>query len=198
MAYNRLSAQKNNNNPVRVTATSIFAIHGDLDGETTDQTEFVEREQFIGLVIGGEQFLFPISAVREIIMLIPITFVPNAPKYIEGVINLRGSILPAVNMRKMMGFPRGEVTAAARMIVVRFQEVNCALLVDGITYVTALLPSEIQQQSLPGKGGGAEFIGGIAKHGNKVCGIIDMTRILRDLFPANDQDSQPDDKKASA
>lgn len=173
--------------PFRVTANSIFAIHGDLDGENSEPVEFVEREQFIGLLIGGEEFLLPISAVREIIMLIPITFVPNAPRFIEGVINLRGTILPAVNMRKMMGFGRGDVLPAARMIVVRFQDVSFALLVDGITYVTALLPTEIQQQSLPGKGNGADLIGSIAKHGNKVCGIIDMARILRELTSSTDQ-----------
>ena len=77
---------KNFVSPLGSVKDSIFAIHGDLDGEKL--SEFQEREQFIGLSIGTEEFLLPIAVVREIIMLPPITFVPNAPEYVEGVINL--------------------------------------------------------------------------------------------------------------
>jgi purine-binding chemotaxis protein CheW len=157
--------------------SSIFAIHGDLDGE--QRGEFQEREQFIGLIIGPEEFLLPIAAVREIIMLPPITFVPNCQEFVDGVINLRGTILPALNMRKMMAFPRGEATKDARVIIVRHEGVTFGLIVDGITYVVALLPSEIETQSLPGKGTGAEFIAQVAKHGRKVCGILDLQRVLK-------------------
>lgn len=157
--------------------SSIFAIHGDLDGEK--QEDFQEREQFIGLLIGSEEFMLPISAVREIIMLTPITFVPNSPEYVDGVINLRGTILPALNLRKMMGFARGDTTGSARIIIARFEGVTFGLLVDGITYVVALLPSEIENQTPPGKGSGAEFIGSMSKQGNKICGILDLQRILK-------------------
>jgi purine-binding chemotaxis protein CheW len=180
------------------TPSSIFAIHGDLDGEKAHGGDFVEREQFIGLIVGAEEFLLPISAVREIIMLVPITFVPNAPEFIDGVINLRGTILPAVNMRKMMGVPRGDITSAARIIVVRIEDVTCALLVDGITYVIALLPSEIEHQTLPGKGTGAEFLGSIAKNGAKVCGILDLTRVLRALAPAGLEDNEDEASSQAA
>ena len=181
----------NDDNPLLgklgATKESIFAIHGDLDGEK--QEEFQERERFIGLIVGSEEFLLPISAVREIIMLSPITFVPNAPPFVDGVINLRGSIIPAVNMRKMMGLPRGEATGvargnqasaptSARIIIVRFEGITFALIVDGITYVIALLPSDIETQSLPGKSSGAEFIGSVSKQGSKICGILDLQRIL--------------------
>ena len=165
----------------RSVVGSMFAIHGDLDGDQVKKGEFIEREQFIGLLVGKEEFFLPIAAVREIIMLVPITYVPNAPQFIDGIMNLRGNILPAVNLRKMMGLPRGDVTASARVIVVRNEESTYALLVDGITYVIALTPSEIEQQTLPGKGPGAELIGSLANHGSKVTGIIDVTRILRAL-----------------
>lgn len=157
--------------------SSIFAIHGDLDGEK--QSEFVEREQFIGLVIGKEEFMMPIASVREIIMLAPITYVPHAPEFVEGVINLRGSILPVINVRKMMGMSRSKLTVAARIIITRAEDVAFGILVDGITYVMALLPNEIEHQSLPGKGTGAEFIGSISKQGEKISGILDVSRILR-------------------
>ena len=155
----------------------LFSVHGDLDGEKV--SEFQEREQFIGLCIGTEEFFLPIAAVHEIIMLPPITYVPNSSEFIDGVINLRGTILPALNMRKMMGFERGEKTANARIIIGRFQGITFGMIVDGITYVVSLLPTEIEVQSLPGKGTGAEFIGGLSKQGAKICGILDLVRVLK-------------------
>lgn len=157
--------------------SALFAIHGDLDGEK--KSEFQEREQFIGLVVGKEEFLLPIAVVSEIIMLSPITFVPNAPQFVDGVINLRGKIIPAINMRKMMGMPRGEPKAASRIIIARQDDITFGMLVDGITYVVALLPTEIEHQSLPGKSSGADYLGGVAKHGQKIQGIIDQARVLR-------------------
>lgn len=162
----------------------IFAIHGNLDGEK--ESDFQEREQFIGLVVGSEGFLMPIAEVREIIMLPPITFVPNSASFVDGVINLRGTIIPALNMRKMMGFPRAASDGAAkpgnssaRIIITKYESISFGLIVDGITYVVALLPNEIETQTLPGKGTGAEFIGSIAKQGAKVQGILDVQRILK-------------------
>ena len=169
---------------------SIFAVHGDLDGEK--ESGFQEREQFIGLVIGSEEFLLPIAAVREIIMLSPITFVPNAPVFVDGVINLRGTILPAINMRKLMGFPRGEQTAGSRIIIARSESITFGLLVDGITYVVALLPSDIEIQTLPGKGTGAEFIGGISKQGAKISGILDLVRVLKQAGGGGEDDEDED------
>lgn len=165
----------------------LFAIHGDLDGEKED--EFQEREQFIGLRIGQEEFLLPITAIHEIIMLTPITFVPHAPEFVDGVINLRGTIIPAVNMRKLMGVARGKPSGTSRIVITRFEGVTFGLLVDGITYVVSLLPSEIENQALPGKGTGAEFIGAISKQGNKIAGILDLARILKQVGGTLEDDS---------
>lgn len=154
---------------------SIFSIRGDLDGELAEG--FTERAQFIGMLIDEEEFLLPISVVSEIVMLKPITYVPESPRYIEGVFNLRGQILPAINIRKMMGLERGRTTPASRLIIAKHQELMVGILVDSITYVCALLPSEIEQRSLSGKSG-AELITQISKIGTKITGILDLDRIL--------------------
>jgi purine-binding chemotaxis protein CheW len=154
----------------------IFAVHGDLDGQNKD--EFQDRDQFIGIKIGKEEFLLPIAHVREIIMIAPITYVPFSPEFIDGVFNLRGSIVPIVNTRKLLGVERGGITAASRIIVTRYDNINFGLIVDGITYVRNLLPTEVEQRTLPGKGTGAEFITSICKQDNYICGILDLARIL--------------------
>ena len=154
----------------------LFAIRGSLDGETTQ--EFVEREQFIGLMVGDEEFYLSIATVNEIVMLLPITYVPRAEEFVEGVINLRGTILPAINLRKMIGLPRGEVTPSTRIVIANHETKSVGLIVDAITYVVALLPNEIEDQSLPGKNVGADIIHRISKHDEKITGILDLSKIL--------------------
>lgn len=159
----------------------IFSIRGDLDGEKSG--DFTEREQFIGVLIGEEEFLIPIQVVSEIVMLKPITFVPQGPHNIDGVINLRGRIIPAINLRKIMNVSRGEVTSATRIIIVSARVVEepdmvAGLLVDGITFVASLLPNQIQDQSIAGKTLGNDFISRLSKVEEKVTGIIDINRLV--------------------
>lgn len=154
----------------------IFAVRGSLDGEVGEQ--YSEKEQFIGLKIDDEEFYLPIAIVSEIVMLVPITFVPQSGKFIEGVINLRGTILPAINLRKMMNLPKGQASPATRIIIVKHLDLHVGIIVDAITYVISLYPSEIENQSLPGKTTGSDLISRISKNGDKVTGIIDITKVF--------------------
>jgi purine-binding chemotaxis protein CheW len=154
----------------------MFAIRGDLDGGK-DSQDFTAVKQFIGLLLGKEEFLLPIEVTNEIIMMHQLTFVPRAPRFIEGVINLRGTILPAINLRKMMGLPNEEPTAQSRIIVAHYEEVVVGLIVDGITYVISLTDEQLQNQSLS-RGNGAELISTISKRGNQVNGVLDIAKVL--------------------
>jgi purine-binding chemotaxis protein CheW len=178
----------------------LFTIRKSLDGEQS--TEFVDKEQFIGVKIGKEEFLLSIAVVNEIIMLPMITYVPNSPKYVEGVINLRGTILPVINIRKMMGLSQAEVSSTTRVIICRDEAINArvGLLVDAITFVVSLLPDEIVQQSLPSSNADSELITGISQSGSTVKGIIDLNKILSvasDGRSLNDDDDHVEDEAAA-
>ncbi|SMF13798.1 chemotaxis protein CheW [Pseudobacteriovorax antillogorgiicola] len=160
-------------------SNSMFAIRGDLDGGKETQ-DYADVKQFIGLHIGEEEFLLPIEVMNEIIMVNQLTFVPGAPRFIEGVINLRGTILPAINLRSMMGLKTAPPTSHSRIIIAHFEEIMIGLIVDGITYVISLKPDDVQNQTLPGKGPGTELISGISKRGEKVNGILDIAKIISD------------------
>jgi purine-binding chemotaxis protein CheW len=134
----------------------------------------------------------PISVVNDIVMLQPITLVPQSHIFIEGVINLRGTIMPAINLRKMMGLSRATVTPATRMIIIAHEETPLALLVDGITYVISLWATEIDDQSLPSRSLGADFIARISKGRDRIVGIIDPSKIL---FQMIDSDVLEESKK---
>lgn len=157
--------------------SSIFAIRGDLDGGK-DSADFSEVKQFIGLLIATDEFLLPIESVNEIIMINHMTFVPGAPRYVEGVINLRGKIIPAVNLRQVLGHPTILPTIASRIIITNFQGHLAGLLVDGITYVASLNPEESQPSGISAKGKGSEFISAIAKREDKMHGVLDIEKLF--------------------
>jgi purine-binding chemotaxis protein CheW len=174
-----------------LTEQSMFAIRGDLDGANTDNQDFTNIRQFIGLLIGKEEFLLPIEVTNEIIMMHQLTFVPRAPRYIEGVINLRGTILPAINLRQMLGLPNVIPTLQSRIIIAHYEEVMVGLIVDGITYVISLNADQMQQQVLPSKGTGTELISTISKRGNQVNGVIDIAKVLAETginYQVQDED----------
>jgi purine-binding chemotaxis protein CheW len=162
---------------------SMFTIHKDLDNDVPQQ-KYTDKEQFIGLTIGTEEFLLSILTIREIILLPEIAYVPNASDLIEGVINLRGTILPAVSMRKMMGMPRPESIKSARIVITKQENTSLGLIVDGITTVISLMPKDIQTHNLPKSGSEGQFIGSICKLHTKVKGIIDLNKVMTRLQPA--------------
>ena len=155
----------------------IFAIRGDLDG-SKDAEDYSQIRQFIGLVNGADEFLLPIELVDEIIMFNQLTFVPGAPQFVEGVINLRGKIVPAINLRKMMGLPSVTPTQSTRIIITHYEEMQIGIIVDGITYVIPLGVNQIDLKSLGGRGHGADLICGISKRGDKVNGILDIAKVV--------------------
>jgi purine-binding chemotaxis protein CheW len=154
----------------------LFAIRGNLDGDS--QLEFSEKEQFLGLIVTSEVFLLHISSVNEIVMLEPIRYVPGAPKFVEGVVNLRGTILPVLNLRRMFGHARGDVTPATRIVIVQAGSQAIGLLVDGISTVFALLPSEMAEHVFTGKGAGVDLISKVSKHHDRILGILDLDKIV--------------------
>jgi purine-binding chemotaxis protein CheW len=158
--------------------SGIFAIRKSLDGEQT--AEFIDKMQFIGIKIAGEEFLLSIDFINEIVMLPHITFVPNCAKYIEGVVNLRGTILPVINVRKMMGMSRGEPTVGTRIIICKEENLNLrvGLLVDNITFVVSLPPDGIDLASPPSAVSGYDLLSGVAKQGSVVSGVLDLNKIL--------------------
>ena len=156
---------------------SLFAIKGDLDG-TDDKQDFTDIRQFIGLLIGKEEFLLPIEFMNEIIMVPQITYVPSAPRFIEGVINLRGKILPAINLRQIIGLDTVLPGPQSRIIICHSEDIMIGLIVDGITYVVSLNPDQVQNQSVSNKRTGSEVISGISKRGDQVNGIIDIGKVV--------------------
>lgn len=136
--------------------------------------------QVVTFQLFGEVFALPILDVREIIRMTPITPVPQAPGFVEGVINLRGQILPIVDLRKRFGLAPQERTEETCIAVVELGSgVAVGLIVDAVREVESIPADSITPPpSLVAGSIGAEYIKGISNHADKMMIHIDLRRVF--------------------
>jgi purine-binding chemotaxis protein CheW len=134
--------------------------------------------QVVGFRIGRETFGLPIAMVREIVRVPEITSVPNAPEYIEGVINLRGRIIPVVDLRKRFGDKSAEASKKNRIVVVEMENRAIGLLVHAASEVLRIPPSEIEAPQNVFAEGEMSYITGVGKLKGRLVILLDLTRVL--------------------
>lgn len=135
--------------------------------------------QLVGIRIGRETFGLPISLVREIVRVPEITSVPNAPDYIEGVINLRGRIIPVVDLRKRFGEKITEPSKRNRIVVVEFESRRIGLIVNSASEVLKIAPSEIEAPHDVFQEGELNYITGVGKLKGRLVILLDLSKILQ-------------------
>jgi purine-binding chemotaxis protein CheW len=135
--------------------------------------------QVVGFRIGRETFGLPIAIVREIVRVPEITSVPNAPEYIEGVINLRGRIIPVVDLRKRFGQETATLNKKSRIVVVELNTRAVGLIVNSASEVLRLPPSEIEKPHNVFQEGELDYITGVGKLQGRLIILLDLNRILQ-------------------
>ena len=141
--------------------------------------------QHLGFRISTERFLLPVTHVREIIMLPTVTFVPRGPLAVEGILALRGEIMPVLNLRRLWGMEKGGPSNHTRVVILQVSEAGFGFIVDEITDFISLEPHQIE--AVPSNFFSAEYsiLEGVAKSGERVRGIVSVERMLR-LLPISD------------
>jgi purine-binding chemotaxis protein CheW len=135
--------------------------------------------QVVGFRIGAETFGVPISIVREIVRVPAITAVPNAPDYIEGVINLRGKIISVIDLRKRFGETNIQLTKKNRIVVVDLNERSVGLLVNSASEVLKIPPSEIEAPHDLFQDGEVDYVTGVAKLKGRLVILLDLNKVIR-------------------
>lgn len=142
-------------------------------------------EEYLQLVtfrIGDEEFAIPILSVEEIIRMVEITRLPNVPPFVEGVINLRGRVIPVIDLRKRFGLEAKERDERSRILVVTLgdgrDEKTVGLIVDSVSEVLRLPEENLEPISGMGTRVSAEYINGIGKVGERLIILLDVERIL--------------------
>jgi len=144
-----------------------------------DQSES-EGRNFVFFLLTGEKYAVCIESVQEIIKPKEITEIPHTPSYLRGVVNLRGKIVPVIDLRMRFGLPGSELTKAARIVVVCCQEQVLGLLVDAVLSVQPIPENKIETtpEMLSGPVA-SNFFDGIANLDNVIVAIIDLVKTLR-------------------
>lgn len=149
----------------------------------TPETE--ENVQMISFSIGAERFGVPILVVQEIIMMSTITEIPNAPDFVEGVINLRGNIIPVIDLRKRLrlrGYSQGTAFVqkpGTRILVVEIEENITGFIVDSVAKVITVPASRISPPpDIIVAGVQSLYISGVVHLDEGILVILDFRRIL--------------------
>lgn len=142
--------------------------------------------QLVTFRIGEEEFGVDILAVQEIIRLMQITMVPRAPEFIEGVINLRGKVIPVVNMRARFNKPEHKPDSSTRIVVMELGQKIVGFLVDGVSEVLRIPETTVEDPPPVVAGIGSEYIRGIGKLDNRLLILLDLDHLLGsiDFTPA--------------
>jgi len=135
--------------------------------------------QIVGFRIGRETFGLPISAVREIVRVPEITAVPNGFECIEGVINLRGQIIPVVDLRKRFGAKVIAPHKKNRIVVVESETRLIGLIVSSASEVLRIPPSEIEDPHNVFQEGDLSYIAGVGKLNGRLVILLDLKKILQ-------------------
>lgn len=133
----------------------------------------------VGFRIGPESFGVPISLVHEIVRVPEITSVPDAPEYVEGVINLRGRIISVVDLRKRFNEPVIARNKKNRIIVVEVERKMVGLIVDAASEVLKVPESDIEVPPRLFEEGEVNYVTGVGKYRGRLIVLIDLTRILQ-------------------
>jgi len=140
----------------------------------------MEKElHLVGFRVGRETFGVPISMVREIVRVPEITAVPNAAAFIEGVINLRGKIVPVVDLRKRFKDAAPETGRKMRILVAEVDGQAVGLIVNSASEVIKLPPSEVEVPRNVFSEGELSYISGVGKLGGRLILILDLSRVLQ-------------------
>jgi purine-binding chemotaxis protein CheW len=137
-----------------------------------------EEQQLVVFELSGESYGVDIGAVNTIIRMQSITHVPRAPEFVEGVINLRGSIVPVIGLRKRFGLSAFEETKASRIVVVETLAGLFGMIVDAVTETLSLPGDSIEPPSSIVTSTDSQYLRGVAKVDDRLIIMLDIQRIL--------------------
>ncbi len=142
----------------------------------------------VGFRVGRETYGVPITALHEIVRIPEITAVPDAPDYVEGVINLRGKIVSVIDLRKRFGQPAPAFHRQNRILVVEHKGRLSGMIVDGASEVLKIPKSDIEPAPTVIEECGLDCVVGLGKFNGRLIILLDVNKVL---------DSAPERKNAT-
>lgn len=154
-------------------ANEVSSQLSELEGD-----EDAQAGKFLTFIIGDVTYGLDIRSITEIIGLQKITIIPDVPTYIKGVINLRGKVIPVMDVRTRFQLPRREYDERTCIIVIDVEESTVGLVVDTVSEVLDIDDSAIEPPPNMGSNTASRYISGMGKVGNEVKVLLEARRLL--------------------
>jgi purine-binding chemotaxis protein CheW len=134
--------------------------------------------QVVSFKLGSEEYGVDIAQVQEINRMVAVTHVPRAPQFMEGVINLRGQLIPIIDLRTRFGMPRAEHTKSTRIVVTEIGAKRVGMVVDSVSEVLRLPTDQIEDAPEMITGVDTEYIRGVGKIEDRLIILLDLAKII--------------------
>ncbi len=134
--------------------------------------------QLVTFRLGREEYAVDILNVQEINRMVEITNVPNSPPHVEGVINLRGRVIPVVNLRKRFGLDGKEFDRDTRIIVMDIKGTVAGFIVDGVSEVLRISSDTVEPPPPITNGVNSEYVKGVGKVDDRLIILLELERLL--------------------
>jgi purine-binding chemotaxis protein CheW len=142
--------------------------------------EITDSKQFLIFRLAKEEYGVDIRTVTTIIENdMPITRVPRTPDYIKGVINLRGEIVPILDLRKKFNLPDAETTSEARIIIVKIDDMAIGFIVDSVAEVIQLAEESIETVSNFSSDLSLDYISGVGKVDGRIVTLLNLEKLIK-------------------
>jgi purine-binding chemotaxis protein CheW len=135
-------------------------------------------ESFILFELAGTTYALRSADIQQLEMVERVTPVPNAPAYVDGVVSVRGQVIPALNLRARFGFARKEADLRTRLVVVRAGERSVGLVVDSAREFAAISTEMIQPPPAGVAGLSGEYLEGTAQIGDRLVLLLDVKQLI--------------------
>ena len=174
---------------------------------TSATKEAVDQQQYLTFLLSGEEYAISILRIKEIIGYDTVTSVPKTPKWIRGVINLRGNVVPVVDLAVRFGMSERPVTKTSCIIIVEWQlgsqNTLMGVMADAVSQVMDIAAGEIQPAPAFGTRVKVDYLQGMAQLGKKFALLLDIDSVLSadealDLGEASLNPEKPRDRAAAA
>lgn len=154
--------------------------HENTDAQTSDLLHLV------GFRLGDEEFGIDILKVKEINRIVKITHIPQSPDFVEGVINLRGKIIPIIDLRKRFSMPERAYDEQTRIVVGEIEGKTVGLIVDSVSEVLRLPLNSVEPAPKIVSKDKADYIKGVGKLDDRLLMLLDIDKILIDKEKLSD------------
>jgi len=170
-----MSPQSQEHNPQ--PASPLAALSGSANAALDSAQSRLEPLQIVSFHIGEEEFGLDILRVQEIIRVQDLTRVPNSPQFVDGVINLRGKVIPVVALRKRFGLAHLPHDKQTRIVVIEVKGIVLGFIVDSVSEVLRIPAETIEPPPRLGRVE-REYVSGVGKLNNRLLILLDVDRLM--------------------